>query len=327
MPDKSELTPTNFIRFIKIMNEREKKKIRLEELFSLIMQAPDNIIDAASSDIEGKLVDLTASIEFVKTVSSNNAAEILNLQVENKNLVNKNIELNDNNDLLKVHVKSLEHKIVEHDNHLNAIEKYLRVNNLEIVGIPAAESGDTIENTLINIFNKLPDMDEMPITPNDIDICHVIPSQRKDGKLVAVCKFVSRKIKYKILKAKKTVRNYKYKNNDIFINDHLSPFNRHLFALASIKKRELGCKFLWTREGLIFMRYDEKSPVINIFSEECINNIIINHPVRVDIGLNSTNVANNSTTVLVDGVAGLGDAFADKNFSTDHFRAPIDDDK
>ena len=139
------------------------------------------------------------------------------------------------------------------------------VNNLEIVGAP-------IEDTLIDIFNSLPDTGKQ-ITPEDIDICHIMPSGRKDGKLVAVCKFKSCKSKIDILQAKKSVRRFIYKNHDIFINEHLSPYNRHLFAIAAAKKRELDFKFLWTQNGSIFMREDEQLPVIKITSDECISKL------------------------------------------------------
>ena len=100
-----------------------------------------------------------------------------------------------------------------------------------------------------------------------------VSSQQMDGKLVAVCKFKSQKSKIDILQAKKSSRIFTYNNHNIFINDHLSPFNRHLFATAAAKKRELDFKFQWTRNGSIFMREDEWSPVIKIVSEECISKL------------------------------------------------------
>ena len=142
------------------------------------------------------------------------------------------------------------------------------VNNLEIVGLPE-EDGAPIEDTLIDIFNSLPDIGKQ-ITPEDIDICHIMPSDRKDGKLVAVCKFKSRKSKIDILQAKKSVRRFIYKNHHIFINEHLSP-------IAAAKKRELDFKFLWTQNGSIFMREDEQLHVIKITSDECISKLARSH--------------------------------------------------
>ena len=48
---------------------------------------------------------------------------------------------------------------------------------------------------LIDIFNSPL---EIEISSSDIYICHRMPSNRRDGKNIAVCKFVSRKSKYDI---------------------------------------------------------------------------------------------------------------------------------
>ena len=76
------------------------------------------------------------------------------------------------------------------------------MNNLEIVGLPPAEEDSApIEDTLIHIFNSLPDIGKQ-ITPEDIDICHIMPSDRKDGKLVAVCKVCLKAVNLKLIFSK-----------------------------------------------------------------------------------------------------------------------------
>ena len=40
--------------------------------------------------------------------------------------------------------------------------------------------------------------------------------------------------------------------------------------IASTRKRKLGYKFLWTRNGSLFMRENERSSVIKIISDECL---------------------------------------------------------
>ena len=95
-------------------------------------------------------------------------------------------------------------------------------------------------------------------------------SNRKDGKLVAV----SRKTRIDILEAKRKCRNFKFKEQDLFINDHLSPFNRKLFAITTLKKNELKYCFLWTRNGSIFMRENKHSAAFKIESEQCLNNLV-----------------------------------------------------
>ena len=116
---------------------------------------------------------------------------------------------------------------------------------------------------LLEIFNKLPL--KKPVTADSISICHEIPTKRKDEKRVVVCKFIARKTKIDILNAKKIGKNLlKYYDNNIFLNEHLSPKNRKIFAAASQKRKILNYKYIWTRNGTTLLRKDEHSIPITI---------------------------------------------------------------
>ena len=274
----ADLTPENFIMNIKNMNDRDRKKLRAEDIIRVILQVPDNFIASNNQvNFDNKLLELSAAIDFVKSQAINNTAEIAQIKLENTELRNVNASLNNDNNSLAEQVNNIDSLVKRHDKHLNGIEQYLRVNNLEVVGLPVADDpGVSVENTLLEIFNKIPDLNGV-ITEDDIDISHVIPSNRSDKKIVAVCRFVSRKTKIKILEAKKKCRDFKFKDEFIFINDHLSPINRHLFALASGKKKQLGYKFLWTKQGSIFMRKDEHAEVILIDDEATLDGLTNSH--------------------------------------------------
>ena len=265
-----ELTCSNFISSIKSMATRERNKIHQEDLINLIMQLPDDFKNNVMADIDLKFIELTAAINYIRTQTTSNTSEVLKLKNENITLSKENELVNLKLSNLKKELVNLKVKSNKQEEHINTLDQYLSVNNLEIVGIPPAEqAGDSVEDTLLEIFNDLPDLSN-EVSENDIDVCHILPSDRKDGKLVAVCRFKSRKLRSKILEAKKKCRNFKFKNHDIYINDHLSPYNRCLFAIASTRKRELGYKFLLTRNGSLFMRENERLSVIQIISDECL---------------------------------------------------------
>ena len=94
-------------------------------------------------------------------------------------------------------------------------------------------------------------------------------SNRKDGKSVHVVRFVSRKTKFAILAAKKREANrmFKFRNNDVFVNEHLSKHNRGLFAAAQEKKKVLRYKHCWTKGGTVCLRKTDDSVVVNITKE------------------------------------------------------------
>ena len=58
--------------------------------------------------------------------------------------------------------------------HVNNIEQYLRINNIEIVGL-TTEENDNEEDVILEVLNNLEDIN---ITSGDIDISHAICSKR-----------------------------------------------------------------------------------------------------------------------------------------------------
>ena len=99
---------------------------------------------------------------------------------------------------------------------------------------------------------------EKPVTADNISICHENPTERRDGKWVVVCKFISRKTKLDILNANKKEKHLKYYDENIFLNEHLSPKKRKLFVAALQKMKILNYKYIWTRDGTTFMLKDAR---------------------------------------------------------------------
>ena len=91
-----------------------------------------------------------------------------------------------------------------------------------------------------------------------------------------MCLFIE-KTKFRVLDAKKNCGELKYSNQTIYINDHLSPHNRGLFADVTTAKRDLGFKYLWVRNGTILMRKTDRSPLIRIIKAEDIRKLASTH--------------------------------------------------
>ena len=68
-------------------------------------------------------------------------------------------------------------------------------------------------------------------------------------------------------------RQYTFRDKTIYINEHLTPNNKHLFALAKQKKIAANYKYLWMRNGRVLIRKADNSEIINIDSEEIINSL------------------------------------------------------
>ena len=75
------------------------------------------------------------------------------------------------------------------------------------------------------------------------------------------------------MEAKKKTRDFKFRNNNIYINEHLCPENRRIFGEASAKRKALRYKYIWTTNGNTHLRKDDGTPVITVKSTEEINNL------------------------------------------------------
>lgn len=63
-------------------------------------------------------------------------------------------------------------------------------------------------------------------------------------------------------------------SNFIFLNDELTPYNRKLLWMAKTKAKESGWKFIWVKNGNIYARKNENSPLTNINNTADLENII-----------------------------------------------------
>ena len=237
---------------VKAMSDSERKQILKADLIKLILSLDNERENdgefTAKSYIDEQIKLVLASLDIVKNGSLKNTAEIINIHNINNDHSNDINAIKEDNSYLQDDVSNLR-------NEVDGIQQYLKINNLEIVGLPPPDDEDNDESNVVKLCNSL----NVRINYTDIDICHVIPSTRKDKKRVIICRFISRKDKHHILNAKKVNRSLKYKNNEIFIYEHLSQTNRRLYALASQMKYELNYKYLWTRNGSVFIRKDDFS--------------------------------------------------------------------
>ena len=283
-----DLTPFNFVARIKEMDKAERGRIATKKFIELIVQLPDSDreTDLKMSNLELVVQGFKGTLDHVLATANRNKEDIAALNAHNTRLTRENDELRgtvrelttrltENENVVKAD-NDCRRKINELQSQIHEIEQYLRVNNLEIVGLPApdVEHGETDESVIVDALNSLVDLPN-PIHAEDIDISHPLKSQRRDNKPVHVVRFISRKVKYAVLAAKKAEANrqFKFRNSDVFINEHLNKNNRSLFAAAQERKRALQYKYVWTKNGVVHMRKRDDSEIIVINSLEDIQGL------------------------------------------------------
>ena len=292
-----DLTVENFVSKIKAMEKSDRNRITAKKLIELIVSLPE----PHQPCVETSLTELRTSIQVINEMASKNATLITSLTTKNDELVKSNAFLTAEVNLLKIHaqeckshrdsqqparpaqptqqpavdetairdeIDKLKAEMNVLKDEINSIQQYLRVNNLEVVELPETNNGESEETLLVNALNQLNSL-EFPVQPEDIDISHPLNSQRKDGKTGHVVQFISRKTKMMVQAAKKLETNklFKFRNKDVYINEHLSKQNRSLFAKAQEKKGNMNYKYCWTRGGTVHMRKTDTSPPITIANE------------------------------------------------------------
>ena len=257
-----DLTVDNYVQKIKQMTPADRRNVTLKKLIELILATPN--VDERQKNVENQIAQLQTSVNLISRISAENKEEIAALKAENAELSNEIVTLKENRDA----DENVKEEIKDLKDHINEIEQYLRINNLEFVGLPAPNKGEEDEMVIVNACNSLVGIDTI-VRPQDIDISHPLKSQRRDNKPVSVARFISRKVKYAILTAKRSEENrqFKFRGQDVYINEHLSKINRGLFATAAEKKRTHGYKYLWTKNGVVNMRKQDNSEIVVISKE------------------------------------------------------------
>lgn len=155
---------------------------------------------------------------------------------------------------------------------LGQVEQQMRSSNLEINGLPEHRT----EN-LLKTMEQLASVVNNPIAENDV--LHVTRIAKlikeTDRPRSVIVKLKSQRRRDELLAA---VAQYNRKHSSnklnsehlgiggrpvpIFVAEHLTPTNKHLHAATRKKAKEAGYKFVWVRDGRIFVRKNEQCPAI-----------------------------------------------------------------
>ena len=181
-----DLTPENFIMKIKEMDKADRNKLKLKDLIDLIVKAP-----LAQNDENSALNLFQAQMQRMQRIDSfvdkcnRNQVDIAFLTAKNEELEKKNADLQEELNSVKENTQNVpkNDELNELRSEVNEIQQYLRINNLELVGLPEANKNESEETLLIHALNSLDGIVD-PIRPEDIDISHPMKSKRKDNKRV-----------------------------------------------------------------------------------------------------------------------------------------------
>ena len=220
-------------------------------------------IQKIKSDI-GKTVDfMSEKFEVIIHESKELKSKVTMLVKENKIL---NDQLND----MKEETTSLSSQV-------DFLERNLKGKNLEIVGVPFVKNenvGDLALKVLTNIDPQLSKEDIesarrlMKKDKNNVTIYGPILARFKN---IGKRKYIFRNKKI-LAEARPNLVNGSVKK--IFINENLTPKNKKISYHANCFKKQNNWRFVWTANGMVFLRKTESSDAVLVKNLVDLENII-----------------------------------------------------
>ncbi|KAL0880580.1 hypothetical protein ABMA27_001811 [Loxostege sticticalis] len=201
--------------------------------------------------------DLKKEMSDLKKLFGNTTTELKCIKAENENL-KKDLTA------CAARVKFLEEEYSKQ-------QQWVRLQNLEIIGIP--EQKDEIPT---DIVRKLSEHLGATVEPSDIEFAHRVQPRRAISATKArpiVVRLRRRNVKDSLLAAARKYRGLTARDlgiggeaHKIFINEHLTKDNKMLLSSCKQKSKEIGYKYVWTKNCRIFVRKSDTSPPIPIVS-------------------------------------------------------------
>jgi hypothetical protein len=176
----------------------------------------------------------------------------------------------------------LRNQTANHEQQIDALEAYSRVDNLVVYGLPEsyAEAGSSsstaVKSAMDTDVDNALELDSGPkqsekvfldfchdalhvdIQSSDIYICHRLRKSFKSQHRPLIVRFTNRKTRSLVLMQKKRLRETGMK---IYVSEHLTKHTSALFATARNKVKEKRLAGAWTRNGQLFVKLNQTGAV------------------------------------------------------------------
>lgn len=214
--------------------------------------------------VKKEVTDLKESVEFLSSSHDAFNTTMKSIQEELMNLKSENTEIKAQNAELKQVTCDLRER-------LRALEQYTRRTNIEISGVPETP-GENVEHVIRDVGTAL----GVEVEESQVSAAHRIPSYRRDRPASLVVQFKDRPTRDMWItkfKAKKTLTakniNPTFKDQKVYINEHLSPDNKQFLTKLKQKATAIGFKYVWCREGKFYVRKadGERCRRVNTYDE------------------------------------------------------------
>ncbi|CAG4930209.1 unnamed protein product [Colias eurytheme] len=166
---------------------------------------------------------------------------------------------------------------------INQSEQQLRQNNVELQCVPERNNEDLVKivnNLCTTIQSNINEKDILHCTrtakanrasnrPRSI-IIQLSSAKVRDDLLASTSKYNKSNPQNKL---NSTHLGISGASSPVYVSEHLSPANKAIHAATRIKAKDKGYKFVWIRNGRIYLRKNEGSELIFVKSLDILNKI------------------------------------------------------
>ena len=250
------------------MDEEKLAKLLDKKLNSFKAEIEKSIEEKINKAFASQFKAINLKLQEIEKAQQFQSEQYESLRLQVGNVLRINTELKDENEQLLKRIRDVEKKDLQRQKALDDLEQYGRRSMIEISGIPRSQN-ENCEALIIEVGKKI----GVEIEEKDIEVSHR-NSAKQDAAIIT--KFASRKVSDKFLEKNAKIKAKKLKAADLgfeqqsdagrrlFINESLTQRNKNLLRLTKLKKNELDYKFVWTRNGNIFVRKNETAPIKKI---------------------------------------------------------------
>lgn len=243
---------------------------KIDEIFFRMENRISNIIDSKMKPLEEDMTEIKKFLNFTdeKYEDMKREVEVFKLRISD----------------LEATKKDLSSTVDDLNRKINQMEQQSRQNNVELQCVPenrnenlikiVCDLGKTVgcqlkENDILNC-TRTAKLNRSSPRPRSI-IVQLSSPRLRDELLAASIKY--NKGKTFENKLNTALLGFPGDSTPIFVCEHLSPTNKALHAAARKRAKEAGYKFVWIRNGRVFVRKSEETEYILIKSLDMLKNI------------------------------------------------------
>lgn len=268
-PPGAETTAGASINDIRIVVQ-EILQNEIQALTSNITASLTTAISIELKSVKDEIRDMKTSMDFIN-------AKFESISKEHEEARKEIFILKSDNNTMKATIKNLTAQV-------NMLEQNARASNLEIQCVPEKKS----EN-IVDIVTKIGEVINIKIKKDDISHCTRIAKLNRNSNRPrsVVVHFNSTRIRDEYLAASINFNRKKPVNEKlntshigfvgekfpIFISEHLSPANKALHAAARLAAKDKGYKYVWVKNGRVYMRKNDESDYLYIRDIDSLSNI------------------------------------------------------